>query len=307
MNVDSNGWLFDEAGMSDLDSGNLGRPARLGELLVPGVVQLMGEDLVYSDQESLYRESPPDLLDQFLALRRATDEQIRQFAERWGMLRLCHDMVPWCHNVPHCYLMGAEQHVGESPDVPVDDRKARWFREPLAAWRHYAAQFFEVLVVAGKSWRALEVSLDQWSPPHTGDWVRTQGPFHFVVHGDPAKPEEIPLPTPDMCLAECVRIANENMYDGLVLPLVQLRHSGTRVAAGLEFASEACPVWGALSVQLALAVSRSGLAVCSDCGVLFDRRHPPARKYVELCGRCRRRAALRDGQQRFRDEKKKQR
>ena len=74
-----------------------------------------------------YRDASPEMLLQFIALADAPPEAIKAFAKRWGVLALCRR-----HWLPCCHSSGCS---------PTRVRgRVYVYREPLAAWRHFAMQ-----------------------------------------------------------------------------------------------------------------------------------------------------------------------
>ena len=87
----SNSW----AAYSEV-TGQIDRPVQ-GRLLVPGVVELDGSRLWWSESAETSRR-PGAVLEGFLELAEASPELIRDYARQWGLLKICRHGLPCSHH-----------------------------------------------------------------------------------------------------------------------------------------------------------------------------------------------------------------
>jgi hypothetical protein len=85
------------------------------------------------------RTPGPGLLEQFVALGDAPDEEILRYARHWGVLVICRHGLPASHS-EQCKPMS----------LPDQDRYVFW--EPVTSWRYFARHAKEVLEMAAATY-----------------------------------------------------------------------------------------------------------------------------------------------------------
>lgn len=109
----------------------------------PDKIEIKGNDLIYrvEDNKGLIRPDQKtmrqEVLAGFLRLAEATDEEILEYASKWGVLGLCEHGLPMAHSLKPIQ----NHHIAESEDFGCKRTKKRgWFYEPLDKWRYYSRQ-----------------------------------------------------------------------------------------------------------------------------------------------------------------------
>ena len=218
-------------------------------------------------------EPTHELLDEFLMLQDATDDEILSFAQRWGVLEICE----------HGYFSAA-------PDACLTrDPRAEWIartvREPLAIWRSVVARFRGTLNVAA--------ALQLGDVPDIGLWelASPDGARHLTYVREQ---EWWTLHAERMQLAEDI---DEWIRIGGVRP--SFRYNLETETIDVELHPGA--LLGALSTQLAFAVARTdGLATCAACGSPFVPKRRPVAGRRTYCPTCGIKAAQRDASRAYR-------
>jgi hypothetical protein len=187
----------------------------------------------------------PTMLERFIGLRDASADRIVAYAREWGVLGICEHGVPSSHNQTQDLdiggvLLGCEG-LGELAGE-------HWvFREPIAAWHHFAGEAAEAALLAA----ALR------------GYGRTREPSLHRRLG--------------MTLDLQSRL-NRWLELGAVKPTIVLHPdwmAGDPEAALLPTIG-ASGLFGALALQLALAGSGIvGLAPCAGCGEWFTPNFAP--------------------------------
>jgi hypothetical protein len=206
------------------------------------------------------------LLDQFVQLREAPDEELLKFARRWGTLGLCEHGLPRFHpRHGWCDGLRLRSHTRSGAGV---------FIEPLAGWRQVADAFRSTL--------NLGAEINQGRLGSEDDWKRAMPNATFE------KP-----PKTDAARALLMVVVNGWLSSADVRPEFgwgngewQIRLKASDGPTGLS---------GHLALGLALAVAKKdGLVICSSChgSYMPNRRPNPHRR--NYCPKCGCRAAWRD-------------
>jgi transposase-like protein len=266
--------LWETSGLTTED-GRLERPLALADWLRPDVVEVEGEWLrwEYSDKGrgfGAHIRMGPGLLAEFPKLADASPSAIRNYARRWGVLKICAHGLPCGHNPPP--VVGMESGL-VTWCYPLGWPDTCW--EPLDRWRHFARQTRAMLniaayVHAGKpgrpeDWQTVyeDAKTDAWQHVHQG------GPFWERLTCEAAR-------------ARLGLLLDERLALGHVRP--QLTWSGKTH----EIVLKGSGLFGALTAQLLMVISRTdGLLICSGCGQAYDPkpRRPRAgtRHYCQTC------------------------
>jgi len=94
-----------------------------------------------------------DVLMGFVKLENASDEEILEYARRWGVLGLCMHGRPYYHRITQRHEKGLRlPNADKAPKLFVEDGCAHhwggeggWCTEPFAQWRDYAGQIGAIL------------------------------------------------------------------------------------------------------------------------------------------------------------------
>jgi hypothetical protein len=251
------------------DTATLDRPTGTNRWLVP-VVDLDGERLIWKDATvpSRYARPSAGLLERFIGLGDAPSGAIRDYARRWGVLRICDHGLPATHN---------------PQPVPVKTGPITWCRpvgwrqgipwDPLEAWRRYARQMRALLNIGAR--------VHESQPGRLADW-EVLYPRSQELPGRPWWGRQVAADRAGVAyqLKEWLRMGQVELEPAWDEP----HHLSLRIGvAGL---------FGALVVQLALAIAKTdGLALCSACGMTYLPGRRPNPKRRRYCSRCRARGA----------------
>jgi len=197
------------------------------------------------------------LLTRFIQLADAQDEEILNYALKWGVLEICEHLQPACHS-------------DECRPQSVHDL----FWEHTAVWRENAELFRSLLSIAAR--------LESGKVGRQADWeiviavMRFEGSPAFAMHGLGADRQKLKT------------ALNVLLTTSHVHPIVQDYRTGWQVelTGGFHIGSA---LFGALVCQLILAATRTeGAALCSACGAGFTperRLNPERRAYCQTCRR----------------------
>lgn len=112
----------------------------------PSAVRVRAGQLEWKRGRELVADFPhpedvgDSLLDGFVALEHASDDDIAAYARQYGVLRLCPHAHPAPYGRPTC-------HVPDCPGVRDPASSRGWFTEPIDGWRQWAARL--------RAWRRL--------------------------------------------------------------------------------------------------------------------------------------------------------
>jgi len=241
--------------------------------MVPKSLALRLGRLCYSGEGQIKSLDPKLLLDRFVSLGRpgSRDEEILEFAKRYGPLYLCkaHGMVSY-----HKPLLMSFSALGPPPIFGVDEpfkyewcwptvecQNPRTLSESLEKWRALATRANNLLRVAtavrrtGEAPRALWEELDGF----TGSFAQRDG-ASWAYLDEPWSRLAANLEYWIVAADVCVQVGTENQ------DLVALLGSNP-----FTYSS-----FGLIAIQLLLAATRSeGLASCSGCGAPYICGRPP--------------------------------
>lgn len=295
----------DSAGTSDGE-----RDRRLpGVLVVPSVVEVTDGGWLWWSEPFRERRTGPGLFAAFVELATAPDIHIRDYARRWGVLRICRHGLPASHNPPKPHNTAPH---GVSATSVLNSVAARFgalsthsefLKHAGAALADWQSQYAptecrplgldrtknELVPKAALAWEPIEswrlfagqaVSVLQIAHRLRGgkvglpaDWQRVYG-----LSGQQAPWWDQHVDVERLILA---RVINEWLALGGVRPSL----SWSRPDPDVQLFG--ANLFSAIALQLAFAVSgRDGIAVCSACGRPYlPTRRPKAgqRRYCKPC------------------------
>lgn len=309
----SNSW----AAYSEV-TGQIDRPVQ-GRLLVPGVVELDGSRLWWSESAETSRR-PGAVLEGFLELAEASPELIRDYARQWGLLKICRHGLPCSHHataraaadtvsavnlVNSCaakhqilkrrnaqeflrelrlaLAAGEADSAGCEPLRPGQTSglpKKAYAWEPIELWRTFSHQARSILEIADR--------LKQRKVGDPSDWAVV-----YMASGRAAPWWDQTLQVERLVLAS---VLNEWLTLGGVRPSISWRGP----LAEIDYVGP--NLFSVIALQLAFAVSGGdGISTCSGCGRVYPRQRRPKEGQRNYCPECRRRKIpLRDAK---RDER----
>jgi len=240
-----------------------------------------------NENQPAWVSAGPGLLDAFVSLAKASDEKILSYANRWGPLALCEKhKLPLTHppvnGIDYCGKLHARSITYR--DLNGNRATGKAPSEPLESWRNYAA--------GAKALLNLAASLHLGEPGQLEDW-RTLG--------------ETEQPT-----GITTKVRRENAR-WIFSQTVQtwLRNAGIRVVYQWlgetpELTIGGQWLFGALSLQLAMAVGQSGgLATCTACSIFYTPSRRPRSGQRHYCASCReQKIPVRDAARTYRDRKR---
>jgi len=270
---------------------------------VPGRVECDGDRLVYDTRDGFERwvDSGPGLLENFLALGDASDDDIVRFAQRWGVLHLCEHELPASHN-PGVFPVWT---VDDSPGWPS---RCQWlgeagsghirpigvYWESIATWRKFARQGMAVVrVIAGVESGSLITPEDRALVSPRSAHFHRAGPYfggQSLPAGIEGNPAGIATASTRTLVADAgiiaegwVRLGGVRLNCEVTNRIYDDGHGDFELAASLGGRS----LFAALAVQLLTVVTRSdGFAICSACGSLYGRQIKPKRGQRNYCPPC---------------------
>jgi hypothetical protein len=258
-------------------SGSL---VRRDVLLTPGDrIHRVGARLVVKPRIGDLIEVTPErrMLADFAGLTGRSDDDVRDFARRWGMLGLCAHQLPRNHRgtVPAGLLDAAAVSVGTPCGIPGD--------EAISAWRYWSSQALALLqvfgpVVAGgladeRHWQTL-ASRGPWATAIRGRQVDEQDVEwnYWLRPGSVATEPILVTDAVDAWLSMSGERLSLSWWDGQ--PQVRLGQGG---------------LLGALGMQLVLAATGAdALGICSGCRRPHVPSRPRATQWRSYCPECRR-------------------
>lgn len=259
------------------DSGELDRFTRQWwRVPISKPIEVVGDSLLYElagpdkwrgGLKRIAIDDPDGILDQFLLLHEAGDDEIRRFAQRWGPLR----------------REEAASLLDGTPATAIELKMLSVIcREPMAAYREYSRAARAVLNVAAQL--------------HAGK-VGSSEDVSLIAAFCPIAPGLSPLEEAARQRLILSAVLGDWMRDtvhpeldwGDSSPTIDLRPNGS---------------FGAIVTTLAFAVARTdGLALCASCGQAFVPPRRPAAGRRSYCGECGPRAARRDASRDYRRRK----
>lgn len=220
-----------------------------------------------------------ELLERFVWLGEASDEDILKFARRWGLLGAHH-----LGNYPELLDRAEEPLDHELASLATQTQGRLRGREPVAAWRcwsHHAGAVLRVsdALRAGRIGGQNDIAVLCHPSPTAEMWTDVAGlqPL-WLQH-----PDRTP---PDPTLRnhrELIELFVERwIRAGHVRPLLRW----TARERAIELAGRG--LMGAVAVSLLATVQgATNLAVCSGCSNLYVPERTPRETQRHFCGRCR--------------------
>ena len=242
----------------------------------PAKVHVVGDRLIYTPERNVKRRvtHKRGLLEGFVRLSGLSDDDIRFFASRWGVLGICPCGLPATHNAPrawsrmspfvrHCAPLGAHE----------ERRSDGLWWEPLADWKRWSRQAASVLRIVD-SLRAGELPRgDEWAVIYSQSNRRAPWWKRSVV-GERAR------------IAEVI---DEWLELGDVRPALRWEHWQSKPAA-VRMAQPG--LFAAVAYQLALSLTmRDVMAICSNCGYGYFPSRKPSPGSRRFCDDCREQSA----------------
>jgi hypothetical protein len=268
---------FDPGGLVAAD-GHLERPVQQAEWLRPALVRVDDEQLTWTLGGDPVRPAV-GLLTSFAELVDAPPEKIGRYARRWGILELCEHGMPVTHS-RLAFGMGSEEE-GRKPDGCglLASETAGEFTESLELWRLYARQARSMLNLANALYEGRPGSEEDWrsvlDTRAAAVGMSSSGELDlgklFAIRAHPSSR----------------RFVLGNRV-GWWLELGAVRVALQWPAEGVRIELIGSGLFGALAVQLAMAVSRTdGLGICSGCSQWYVKSRRPASGHRRFCEDCR--------------------
>jgi hypothetical protein len=234
----------------------------------------------------------PRLVDHFIRLADAPEEEILGFARRWGVLDLCSHGLPlvqplldqegwWDHGEPPPCAPLKWKPQGLAPELSG----ILIGRERLAHWRQWARRARALMRIAA----ALEAN----RPVNAEDWLEIQ------LEG--TTPQEVEADLEHIAREDPLQSdARSDLY-GAVNRWVEIGRVGPALIAHpghppvVRFTSAPLKnLFGMIGLQIMMRVSRVGsMAICSNCGRLYKPDRLPTRARQNFCQDCGRPVAVR--------------
>lgn len=253
-------------------TGQLAAPIPLGDVIIPGRIDLIksGDEtaIVWELTADDFEQAPRivsefrGLVDDFIYLADAGDDEVLQFGRRWGVLRLCLEHVlPSAHDL-RCH---------ESRE------------EPTQVWREFAAQARGMILAAA--------NLHNGRLPDKAVWdaFQSEPPIGIGSLNVQQSPEHR-----DQAREFFGRrsVASERSrltrHVQVWIDLADVRPAFTWGSGQPSITLGAGSLFSALTLQLLYAVARAGaMATCSECGRPHDRPTRGRRGQRVYCGQCR--------------------
>jgi hypothetical protein len=267
--------------------GRLDRPMPEAPIEVPADVQIDGNWLVWDHSLGAARVYRPGegLLTKFVALAEASDEDIRWFAQHYGVLKLCREHgLPRTHSgwtrggqwTPgSAYMIETNCDLDASRTQRVfsslrEAQEARVFiREPISRWREFAREAKGLLQVAA--------ALHANKRPEPSSWTEAFG--------------EAPRSQKASGYFAVTQKVNEWVnWAGLRPVLFWLRRAPPMITfSGSSFGSpDRTTLFSAITLRLMMAVvAGDAMVFCTHCGVVYSPRRRPVAGRRNFCPACR--------------------
>lgn len=274
----------------DSDTANLEHRVAASSYKIRNSYEIENGYLKFSCNAELLEVTPSrGMLEDFVSLSNASDEKIRRFTCKYGILHLCKDhSMPAGHN-PQCKpIMMWREEVG----VRVEENTFKK-GELLKDWKKYA-NFARALL-------NVSANLHDEKLGDIKDWEILQK--HYLPGGNYADSD-----------SNEEKISREKFYVGLgvhhwltiadVRPVFIWENQSPEIT--FESNNAYGKLFGNLAIQLMMSISQTkGLALCSSCGKPYSPKRRPRAGERHYCSRnyCGRKAANRDAQSASRKRK----
>jgi hypothetical protein len=298
---------FREFQLGDLTDikGWLYRPLAGSAVLVPSSVELKEEGLQWRVSFPLtvsnYRQTGNGLLEDFIKLIDASKEQIRAYAERWGVLQICkhgysrsHNSATWPRSWLHLsrwaryvpeswcqplrFQCGINQCgkktpankpllplYGEKGCLSMDFYEEGW--EPIERWRYFSSQARAILKIAANVNQDLVAMPDDWELVYQA----------YKNELDPRLDRQN--------IDDNRRLISFALNDWLQLGDVRPQFVWKDEMPKLEIGGPT--LFSHLAVQLTLVASRTqAIVFCSHCGNQYRPSKRPNRNRRNFCDKC---------------------
>ncbi len=249
---------------------------------VPGVVEVDGENLVWRWERCRMVRSGRGMLEDFLALGEfpeAPDRCIQDYAQRWGVLRLCAEHErPVVHNRPSVYDITRILVDGDLPpgSACVPRRHSSGGElVPLWSWRRYAHEMRTVLAAAAL------LRGDRVVPAAAALHLDLNKRLQLLFSNHDASTR--PASTQEAHRAYIRVHVNEWLTDGHVgVAFIWSDHD----QSALRLTGDG--LFGALVAQLVVALrGAGGFAFCSACFHAYVPTRKPRQDQEHYCPQCR--------------------
>lgn len=221
-------------------------------LWVPHVVWTDGELLMHDMSAHDQTAADPLAFHQFLRVDAQDPQQIANFARRWGVLGLCDQhRMPVGHPLQHEMLSG--EHCWPKK---VKRDGATWFAEPISVWQRVSEKSAVMIRVARK--------IAQMNPGDPEEWASIRGGWNVD------NPIWLNLNSAKWFLAQAVE---EWLLIGGIRPRFEWDSERGNWMLRHDIPGGSWNLFGWLALRLAIEISGSRFAVCSNCG----REHHVAR------------------------------
>jgi hypothetical protein len=260
---------------------------------IPASIELDKGRLVWNPDLALgnVQRPGPGMLTQFVALADGDADKTLRYAQQWGVLGICRHNVPASHNLP---LLIGKRTKGCSPPRAAN-RSMCW--EPLRVWWNFSRQALAILRIADHLRAGVPGSREDWkvvyqvAATYHVDWEK-ESDLAVVRMLDRGTDQIWPLQTIGRQRSCVVSFVNEWIGMGDVRLYVtwgELGEPGEQQGIKLGGDWAYCGLFGALAVQLALAVGGSGTektAVCAACGKPYQCKISPKEGQRNFCKAC---------------------
>ncbi len=302
----------------DEDPGEVDLNGGPSDLWVPAKVELSTDNkrllwtFATETEHSHFVGGDPNVLSQFAGLGRleASPEAIRDFARRYGILRICKHGLPATHSdSPYGSVYFGEDSEFVTERFPYCRPLGTSFGnenegfEPLDRWRFFARHARALLNVM------VQLNLDE--PGHEEDWTIVLEHSNRGIGRDLIRQR-----------LHCIAVVNTWLRVASVTPQIHYDHNpykhefknlvprgkpvprmreGYRIEFETEVFSRGSRLFAYLACQLMTAAVGKGVGLCSGCGKIYTpKERKPKRNQNNFCSICGKAAAKREASRRWR-------
>lgn len=276
------------------NAATIGRQLPADQWQVPGFIDSDDTRLMWAYRDkrtwSRFVTPEPTLLETFVGLATGTAQEIKLFAQRFGVLYICEHGMPSTHDqtvapssdtgfAARCPL---KRIRGNSRPTSIPTTSTLYW-EPLEAWRTYARQARTILSLSVSLRHGRGGSTDEWSALYPPEDAPATVPEELAAHA--AAPDAV-----------TARVLFSAFLDGwMQMGGVQPHLAWTPHGAEITFGSRS--LFGAVVTQLLLAVSgTTAYAFCSSCGKVYRPTRVPRLDQRHYCPSCGDKAKWKDAQ-----------